>query len=116
MSNPKKIKVNEYVNSFLKDLEKDRHLDYTSILKDMDIVINVDLIQSINSRLVKQIKESKVKIFEIRTSTKDREYRLLGTIKADTFYIVHIFVKKEQKTKRKDIEITIKRLEKENLI
>lgn len=111
-----KIQVNYYVDKFLQNLKKRKPLDYTSILKDLDIVLKTSIEDCFKAKLLRQIKGYQENIIEIRTSTKEREYRLLGTIIKKTFYIVHIFIKKEQKTRKKEIELTIKRLKEDNII
>jgi len=111
-----KIQVNHYADKFLQNLKKRKPLDYTSILKDLDIVLKTSIEDCFKAKLLRQIKGYQEDIVEIRTSTKEREYRLLGTIIEKTFYIVHIFIKKEQKTRKKDIELTIKRLKEDNII
>jgi|GEM_PF-3877161 len=110
------IQLNHHVDRFLQNLEKEKSLDYIKILSDLNIVLQTNVQDCLKAKVLRKIKGYRGNILEIRTSTREREYRLLGAITGQTFYIVHIFIKKEQKTRKKDIELTIKRLKQERII
>lgn len=56
------------------------------------------------------IKKIEGDLWEARVSIKKIQYRFLGYIVGQTFFMVHYIVKKYQKLKRKDINEAIKRI------
>ena len=60
---------------------------------------------------IPHIKPLENKIYELRVKTKDKGYRLLYFAYVNrTFIFTHGFIKKTQKTPRKDIDKAIKRM------
>jgi hypothetical protein len=110
------IKVYENANKFIEKVKVTNPLHYEKINNDIETVCIVGILSATRAEDVKPIKGHREAMFELVVSTDTIEYRFTGTIIEDTFHLVHAFVKKEQKTRPKEIEITKQRLKKYNLL
>ncbi len=110
------IKICEYVDDFLSLVELQEPLHFEKIIDEIKMVHEYGMCFALKKGLVKRIRGHREPIYEFRVSTYSLEYRFLGTIHDADLYIVHGFVKKEQKTRKKDIDLAKKRLKKVNMI
>lgn len=92
----------EPVRIWLKSLQKDAR---KAIGKDM---MTVQYGWPIGMPVVRALSGHK-KLWEVRTELKDGISRILFTIYKDVIVLLHGFIKKSQKTPKKDIDIAEKR-------
>lgn len=99
---------NAPIEKFLKNLADTKHA--IQILDDIEILQEFELNQLLKSGDVEKIKGIKKDIWELRTRCKGNIiYRTLFEIIGDKIRVLHIFNKKEQKIKKKEIDIAISR-------
>ncbi len=110
------VKIGEHVDKFLSFVELKEPVHFEKIMDDIKIVHENGVWFAFNRGLVKRIRGHKETIYEFRVSTYSLEYRFLGTVFFNDLYLVHAFIKKEQKTRKKEIDLAKKRLKEENLI
>jgi phage-related protein len=89
--------VKEFIKELTKEEQKEIGADINVVQKNFPIGLP----------LVKKIKP---KLWEIRSTIKDGICRIFFTIFAEKIILLHIFVKKTQKTPPKEIDIAIERL------
>lgn len=92
---------------FLKSLPKDHKIQ---ILADIDLLEEVDLSQLIKSGDVEKIKGIPYNIWELKTRCPQKIYRSLFEVNLDSIHIVNIFNKKDQRTRKQEINKAISRL------
>lgn len=100
---------NNPILKFLKKLPIQKHA--IQILDDIELLQEFSLAQLLRSGDIKKIKGINEEIWELRTHCRGNViYRTLFTILKDKICVLHIFIKKEQKIKKQEIEIAISRL------
>ena len=93
--------ISDFINSF-------SHVQITKIHNDLDLLKDYGL-KLLNTPLVKKIYK-KPSIYELRIKTKVEIRLLFYFHKPKNFVVLHGFIKKTNKTPRKDIELALKRL------
>ncbi|MFI4910447.1 MAG: type II toxin-antitoxin system RelE/ParE family toxin [Sedimentisphaeraceae bacterium JB056] len=111
MGNDKKIVVrfyrnsngNEPVRSWLLKLSKEDKLTIGSDIKTVEFgwPVGLPVCKSMGSGL-----------WEVRSTLKNRIARILFCIEADSMWLLHGFIKKQQKTPKADISIAKERMDK----
>lgn len=97
------IELNKYTQDFILSQDNDSQAE---IIKSLDLLSEYGLTLGIP-----HIKPLQNKIYELRVKTKDKGYRLLYFAYVNKkFIFTHGFVKKTQKTPKKDIDLAIKRM------
>lgn len=97
------IQITKYVQDFI--LSQD-------IYSQAEIRQSLNLLSEFGLSLgIPHVKPLEKKIYELRIKTKDKGYRLLYFAYIDkTFVLTHGFIKKTQKTPRRDLDLAIKRM------
>ena len=97
------VEINEYTKDFISSQDVESQ---SEIIKSLDLLSNYGLTLG-----MPHIKPLQDKIYELRVKTKDKGYRLLYFAYVNkTFVFTHGFIKKTQKTPRKEIDKAIKRM------
>ncbi len=116
MSLESTIYTYEYVDKFIKEIEKENRVHKEKIEDTFDIIARVGIDKAMRSGDIKKIRGRKEPVYELRISTMELEYRFMGARQEDSLYFVHAFIKKTRKTDKREIDKTIKRLKKYKLI
>jgi phage-related protein len=96
-----KIVIDKSIEKFILSLEK------TTIAKLFRVI---DLLQEFNYKLgMPHTKKIKKNLFELRISGK-QEIRIFYTFNKDSIIFLHAFVKKSQKTPKRELTKTFKKL------
>lgn len=97
------IQLNRHIQDFI--LSQD-------IQSQAEIMQSIKLLSEYGLALgIPHVKPLDNKIYELRVKTKDKGYRLLYFAYINkTFVFTHGFIKKTQKTPRKNIDLAIKRM------
>lgn len=97
------------IEKYLSSLSNGRHV--RQILDDIELLAKINLAQLQKTGDVKKIKGVKGDIWELKTSCKDNIiYRTLFEAGFNKIHILHVFNKKDQKIKMKEINKAISRL------
>jgi phage-related protein len=99
---------NSPILKFLRKISDKNHVK--QILYDIELLARTDIGQLIKTQDVKKIKGIKYDIWELRSSCVNKIYRTLFEITTNIIYILHIFNKKDEKTRPQEINIAISRL------
>lgn len=99
---------NKPILKFLKKISDKGHVK--QILYDIELLGKVDIGALMKTQDVKKIKGINYDIWELRSSFVNKIYRTLFEISINIIHILHIFNKKDNKTRPQEINIAISRL------
>lgn len=99
---------NSPILKFLRKISDKNHVK--QILSDIELLVKIDMGQLIKTQDVKKIKGVEYDVWELRSSCVNKIYRTLFEKTTNIIHILHIFNKKDEKTRPQEINIAISRL------